>query len=75
MNAAKSRYKTMVEDALALRGKNKNEDKKIESTKNDDIKKAPTLKPKNNGFADILILTVIVLVYAAIIINLIIKLK
>lgn len=41
----------------------------------------PTLKPepmlpmKNAGFADALILTIIVLVYAAIIINLILKLK
>lgn len=42
---------------------------------------APTLKPepmlpmKKAGFADALILTIIVLVYAAIIINLILKLK
>ena len=35
----------------------------------------PSVKVQNRGFADALILTIIVLVYAAIIINLILKLK
>ena len=35
----------------------------------------PSVKVQNRGFEDALILTIIVLVYAAIIINLILKLK
>jgi hypothetical protein len=54
----------------------------FEEAKNELVERksyVPTLKPDNNikkaGFADVFILTVIVLVYAAIIINLIMKLK
>jgi len=84
---AKNRYNTMVNDSLALKGYNKTEAKieqKEPEKTNELVEKksyVPTLKPepmlptKKAGFADALILTVIVLVYAAIIINLILKLK
>ena len=83
---AKNRYNTMVNDSLALKGyktEAKIEQKEPEKTNELVEKKSyvPTLKPepmlpmKRAGFADALILTVIVLVYAAIIINLILKLK
>ena len=77
----------MVNDSLALKGYNKTEAKieqKEPEKTNELVEKksyVPTLKPepmlptKKAGFADALILTVIVLVYAAIIINLILKLK
>lgn len=83
---AKKRYNIMVNDTLSLKGYNKeekSEQKEVEKT-NELVEKknyVPTLKPepmlpmKKAGFADALILTVIVLVYAAIIINLILKLK
>ena len=86
---AKKKYAEMLYGKLALKGYDKNGNpKKLEPEKkqeqNDLIEKknyVPTLKPepvypmKKAGFADALILTVIVLVYAAIIINLILKLK
>lgn len=84
---AKNRYNTMVNDSLALKGYNKTETKieqKEPEKTNELVEKksyVPTLKPepmlpmKKAGFADALILTIIVLVYAAIIINLILKLK
>lgn len=83
---AKKRYNIMVNDALALKGYNKEEkvEQKEPEKTNELVEKksyVPTLKPepmlpmKKAGFADALILTIIVLVYAAIIINLILKLK
>ena len=72
---------------LALKGYNKTDEKvqQKESEKTNELvenqSNALTLKPepmlpmKKAGFADALILTIIVLVYAAIIINLILKLK
>ena len=84
---AKKKYAEMLYGKLALKGYDKNGNpKKLEPEKKQDelVEKksyAPTLKPepmlpmKKAGFADALILTIIVLVYAAIIINLILKLK
>lgn len=84
-NAKNIRFKTMLYDELSLRGYdkegqpllNKNENSN-ELEKKDNVlalKPEPMLPIKKAGFADALILTIIVLVYAAIIINLIIKLK
>lgn len=73
---AKSKYKTKVEDRINVLGLNRIEKENPTVTENEKIKE---LKPDTNikkaGFADILILTIIVLIYAAIIINLISKLK
>lgn len=83
---AKKRYNIMVNDALSLKGYNKEEkveQKEPEKTNElvekksyvPTLKQEPMLPMKKAGFADALILTIIVLVYAAIIINLILKLK
>ena len=80
IEVACNRFKVMVEDKLRAKGYTKQEEIKEEKQKS----YVPTLKPEvmtpsvkvqNRGFADALILTIIVLVYAAIIINLILKLK
>ena len=82
--AAKKKYETGVQDKINVLGLNKQDEIKPDNTGDDsssessgaDIK---DLKPDNDikkaGFADILILTIIVATYAAIIINLITKLK
>lgn len=85
IEAAKNKYATAVHDKLNVLGLNKKEE---ESTSSDDSQagaqvseesKVQDIKPdtdlKKAGFADILILTVIILIYAAIIINLISKLR
>ena len=77
---AKKKYATGIQDKINVLGLNKQEDKITP----DNVKEEPKamtldLQPDKNikkaGFADILILTIIVLIYAAIIINLITKLK
>ena len=79
IEAACNRFRVMVEDKLRAKGYTKQEEIKKEEEKQKSY--VPTLKPepmlpmKRAGFADALILTIIVLVYAAIIINLILKLK
>lgn len=80
IEAAKMKYATGIQDKLNVQGIKL----ETESTSNDESS-APVdttitdIKPdtdiKKAGFADVLILTIIVLVYAAIIINLISKLK
>ena len=80
IEAAKKKYATGIQDRINVLGLNK----KPDEIKPDMVKEQPKtmnleLQPDKNlkkaGFADILILTIIVLVYAAIIINLITKLK
>ena len=76
---AKMKYATGVHDKLNVLGLNK--ESQSENTEVQSEEKIPVkdLRPDNSikkaGFADILILTIIVLVYAAIIINLVTKLK
>lgn len=83
-----NRYCTVVDGKLALKGYKNEEKEASEETnvKNEVAAKksyVPTLKPdamypmiqKKAGFADVFILTLIILIYAAIIINLILKLK
>ena len=74
----------MVENAKKKYGNPKKLEPEKKHEQNELVEKktyVPTLKPepmlpmKKAGFADALILTIIVLVYAAIIINLILKLK
>ena len=71
----------MVEDKLRAKGYTKQEEIKEEEKQKSYVPTlkpevmAPSVKVQNRGFADALILTIIVLVYAAIIINLILKLK
>lgn len=78
---AKDKYKTQVNDKLNILGLNKSkeandvidfESKKQEKQMQLELKPDTSLK---GGFADIIILTMIVVVYAAIIINLIMKIK
>lgn len=73
---AKNKYATSVKDKLNVLGLNK-DDETLVQTENNNV--TSDIKPDNNlkkaGFADILILTVIILVYAVIIINLIMKLR
>ena len=79
---AKQIYTTMFNDKLKVLGLKDTEVKDLE--KSDDVPKKevtkelalrPTMDLKKAGFADIFILTMIVIVYAVIIANLIIKLK
>lgn len=73
---AKNKYATSIKDKLNVLGLNKendSEDSNSSESVTSDIK--PDNDLKKAGFADILILTVIILIYAAIIINLIMKLK
>lgn len=76
--AAKNKYATGVHDKLNVQGLSKTEETNADegtSTEStvSDIK--PDTDIKKAGFADVLILTIIVLIYAAIIVNLISKLK
>lgn len=79
---AKTKYETQVNDKINILGLNKQKDENriidFEQKKQESEMKLQ-LKPDTNikkaGFADIIILTIIVLIYAAIIINLIMKLK
>lgn len=81
IEAACNRFKVMVEDKLRAKGYTKQEEIKEEEKQKSYVPTlkpevmAPSVKVQNRGFADALILTIIVLVYAAIIINLILKLK
>ena len=75
-----NKFGIMVEDKLKTKSYVKQEKPKVEEEKNYVPKlkpetMTPSVKVQNRGFADALILTIIVLVYAAIIINLILKLK
>ena len=76
--AAKNKYATGVHDKLNVQGLSKTEETNADegtSTEStvSDIK--PDTDIKKAGFADVLILTIIVLIYTAIIVNLISKLK
>ena len=76
INNAKSKYTTSINDKLNVMGLNKEENDPEELSSNNvvsDIK--PSTDVKKAGFADVLILTIIVLIYAAIIVNLIMKLR
>ena len=74
INNAKKKYTTSVNDKLNVLGLNQNNGEN-ETHENvvSDIK--PNKDVRKAGFADILILTIIILIYAAIIVNLIIKLR
>lgn len=87
---ARKIFATQVKDGLNIKELEKKDEIETLSVPSDDIKEekneiverksyVPTLKPDNSikkaGFADIFILTIIVLVYAAIIVNLVMKLK
>ena len=78
---AKMKYATGVHDRINVLGLNKENQPTNNDVVDSNPEKIPVkdLKPDNSikkaGFADILILTIIVLVYAAIIINLVTKLK
>lgn len=73
---AKNKYSTSINDRLNVLGLNKKEEVKIEEN---DKTLSMDLKPDKNlkkaGFADIFILTIIISIYAAIIVNLISKIK
>ncbi len=79
--AAKSKYTTGINDKLNVLGLNKKEEsnavefKQKENEKTLSMELKPDKDLKKAGFADIFILTIIVSIYAAIIINLISKLK
>lgn len=80
IQVAKTKYATGINDKLNVLGLNKKEeeitpDNKKEVVNNMSLELQPDKNIKKAGFADILILTIIILVYAAIIINLITKLK
>ena len=74
---AKQKYITLFNDKINVKGLNKKIEPLVEPKEEKQM--VPTLKPDTNlkkaGFADIFILTIIVMVYAAIIINLVSKLK
>lgn len=76
---AKSNYTRAIQDKMNILNLNKKDeitpDNKKEEQKVMTYDLAPDKDIKKAGFADILILTIIVLIYAAIIINLITKLK
>lgn len=78
--AAKKKYATGIQDKINVLGLNKKEEEiKPDNVKEEAKAMSLDLQPDKNikkaGFADILILTIIVLIYAAIIINLITKLN
>lgn len=79
--SAKQKYTTLFNDKINVKGLNRQVEPVVETLeeKEEEKQMVPTLKPDTNlkkaGFADIFILTIIVMVYAAIIINLISKLK
>ncbi|MBP3635686.1 MAG: hypothetical protein J6J17_04475 [Bacilli bacterium] len=78
---AKNKYRISINDKLNVLGLNNKDNKPAAASESStstnsvvkDIK--PDTDIKRAGFADILILTIIILIYAAIIINLIMKLK
>lgn len=84
--SAKNKYSIGIQDKLNVLGLNKKDDSDASSSNNSGTNQTSSsgvevkdIKPDNDikkaGFADILILTIIVITYAAIIINLITKLK
>lgn len=77
--AAKKKYATGIQDKINVLGLNSVKPTPLEPSKQQQQDISLNLKPdtdiKKAGFADILILTLIVITYAAIIINLITKLK
>ena len=79
IEAAKKKYATGIQDKINVLGLNKKDEIKPDMVKEQPKEMTLDLQPDKNikkaGFADILILTIIVLIYAAIIINLITKLK
>ena len=81
ITTAQYKYATSVQDALNLNDlkETENQNKVSEEITPNNVAIKKELKPDNDikkaGFADILILTIIVITYAAIIINLITKLK
>lgn len=82
IKTAKDKYKTQINDKINVMGLNKTkEETKIVDfeSKKQEKQMALQLRPDTSirraGFADIIILTMIVVVYAAIIINLIMKIK
>lgn len=79
IEAAKKKYAIGVQDKINVLGLNKKEEITPDMVKEQPKAMTLDLQPDKNikkaGFADILILTIIVLIYAAIIVNLITKLK
>lgn len=84
IQAAKNKYATAIHDKMNVLGLNKQESNVVSMDEYKEKKANEEtltlgLKPDTNikkaGFADILILTIIILIYAAIIINLVTKLK
>lgn len=79
IESAKKKYATGIQDKINVLGLNKTEDAitpdNVKEEKAISLELQPDKNIKKAGFADILILTIIVLIYAAIIINLITKLK
>ena len=81
--SAKKKYASGIQDKLNVLGLNKPqnnvEEAPVVEDKKDEVILSKELKPDTNikraGFADILILTIIVIIYAAIIINLVSKLN
>ena len=77
ISAAKTKYETNIKDKMNVLGLNNSSQK--QSAQVLELKPTNEISPdkdiKKAGFADILILTIIVLIYAAIIINLVSKLK
>ena len=81
---AKNKYSTSIHDKMNVLGLNKKETNVVnideyKNQKADEKSLTKGLKPDTNikkaGFADILILTIIIIIYAAIIVNLVTKLK
>ena len=82
IKTAKDKYKTQINDKINVMGlnKTKEENKVVDfESKKQEKQMALQLRPDTSirkaGFADIIILTMIVVVYAAILINLIMKIK
>lgn len=75
---AKNKYATSINDRLNVLGLNKKEDNVVEFKKEEkplSLELRPDKNLKKAGFADIFILTLIVLIYVAIIVNLISKIN
>lgn len=77
---AKKIYATMLNDKINVLGLNGNdteikEENNVVESKNRELALKPNTDLRKAGFADIFILTIIVIVYAIIIVNLIVKLK
>ena len=80
--AAKNKYSTGIHDKMNVQGLTKKEETSNEiddSSANEGTSTTSDIKPdkdiKKAGFADILILSIIILIYVAIIVNLVTKLK